>query len=823
MKHIMKKITTLLSLFLLALLIVSCSGTKIDDIYEQINVGNRVSENFELPKKIEEATLVWSSDNDEVISIIDYSDTSYLAEITPKLNEQTVSISVNIVLADESESFSFDVTVLAVDEILHEVSLISTFGTEELSIVDQSKIDFSSMRKEGYAYIGVFYDKDYTDSFDVDTKITNDIVLYLYYELIPEDNQEVVDLDTQLLTEYYQPTVENYQLELITRSYAGSNVLWTSSNLNVITNAGFVLGASEDTYVTMTATVKGKRGTTSQTIDFEVFVPAYDNELGEIETSVDLPYTNMTEEYEVADNSLTTYYFENSDIPYVNVESFLEVLDGFVDFKEIEFVYEEQQLTISYIYVYEDTDEEGNPIDVSETYSAVLDLEENTLTVESLDFFDGYIQSTATDFSEGISYQDDVYYEEGLPVVFDFDAYRISSTIYENGDSTEFLLPFHIVNLIFTGGAYYNVYYNGDGYQGIYYVPDDTDLETIKTSSLNETVPSNEMLRFNYDTMALVLNVYYGLKNDRQIEDYYTVLQEYQGYLLNTNAESISSGFFNLVNKTLDDLHTSVSFLNIYNEPSFDIPLTSVSQLGPNVSAWYNVLFDVQDTLETAYPDTNIPPDFRFLDEEKTTAVIYLDGFVTASVDETKSKDNDSDAYMNYVLTSIYRESPNVENIAIDLSYNTGGNIGALLRVLGYMTEQSIQMSYQNPTEQSYLTYFIDLDQEAYDDVNWFILTSKVTFSAANLMTAIAKNQGFATILGTTSGGGASSIIPVVFPNGSMFTMSSLSVLSVRSLNEDETYTYTSIEHGVEPDYELLVSQLANDQYILELIQSINN
>ena len=821
MKLNFKKVTLTLLLFLVSLTLFACGGETPQDVFDSLELVVDVSEDFDLPKHAGDATLVWTSGNTEIISISNKDDNYYLAEINPRLENQVVTLSVEITLKSATETFPVDVTVLAVDEIVHTVSVESVFGTDVKEVVDQSVIDFGELDVENYAFIGIFTDDTYTQTYDMSSVVTSDLSLFAYYVEIPGDNQAIVDLDAQLIENYYSLDADGYHVDLMSKGYAGSNILWSSSDLNVLTNAGFILAGPTETTVTMTATIRGKRGTESREVEFEVTIPAYDNSLEEEFDTMDIPFTNITSEYEVADTTLETYYFGDSTIPYVDVESYLEMLDGFIDFPELEFVYEGSVLTISYVYVYEDEGENGELVEMSETYSAVLDLEANTLSVETLDFFDGYIKSTATDYSEGINYLDDTYYEEGSTVVFDFDAYRIATKVYENEGETEFLLPFHIVNLIFTGGAYYNVYYNGDSYYGVYAAPDGDDLETIKTSSLNETDMGDEMLRFNYDTMALVLNVYYGLKNDRNVDDYYNVLQEYQSYLLSTNPESISSGFFNLVTKTLDDLHTSTSFMNVYNEPSFDIPLTSVSQLGPLVGEWYNVLFDVQDEIDDAFP-LGTPPDYRFLDEEKTTAVIYLDGFVTASVDETKSKDNDSDAYMQYVLNAIFRENPDVENIAVDLSYNTGGNLGALLRVLGYMTEDPIQMSYQNPTEGSNLTYFIDLDQEAYTDVNWYIITSRVTFSAANLMTAIAKNQGFATILGTTSGGGASSIIPVIFPNGSMFTMSSLNVLSVRIDNGDGTFTYQSIEHGVEPDYELPVYRLYDDAFVLDLIQSIN-
>ena len=172
------------------------------------------------------------------------------------------------------------------------------------------------------------------------------------------------------------------------------------------------------------------------------------------------------------------------------------------------------------------------------------------------------------------------------------------------------------------------------------------------------------------------------------------------------------------------------------------------------------------------------------------------------------------------VIFILFIINPEVKNIVIDLSYNTGGNLGALLRVLGHMTEEPIRMSYMNPRDGSNVTYFVEVETNALTSVNWFILTSKVTFSAANLMASIAKDMGIATILGTQSGGGASSITPIILPNGTFFTMSSLNVLSYRTGNDEDGYTYYSIEDGIEPDVVLAVKDLYNPQKIAEAIES---
>lgn len=153
----------------------------------------------------------------------------------------------------------------------------------------------------------------------------------------------------------------------------------------------------------------------------------------------------------------------------------------------------------------------------------------------------------------------------------------------------------------------------------------------------------------------------------------------------------------------------------------------------------------------------------------------------------------------------------------IDLTKNGGGNVGAVWRTLGYMTDDVIYYHSQNPTEGSAVTYQI-FDSYPRYDYNWYILTSPVTFSAANLMASTAKEQGIATIIGINSTGGASSISGTVLPTGDVIFISSTNVIS--TLIDGE---YISVEYGVQVDFEFNgFNLLYDDEYIQSVINQLN-
>jgi hypothetical protein len=675
-------------------------------------------------------------------------------------------------------------------------------------------------------FVAIYTDQALTELYDVKAPITANKTLYLRYAA--NDNATIVNLDIEFLGILYNGMeLEGERFTYPTSGKFGSSISWTSLNNTILTTRGYLIAPSV-LDGTQDASVRARvsRGTSTKDtiITFRVLphVP-----LTTVTSYLDLPFTNMTSEYDVADTLMRAYYLNTLAIPYVDIKDFLMSLSGLIETDELEFVHDGDLLTISYIVEYTEEDEFGIEQPKFEEYSLVIDFNLKTISVETLSFFSGYIKSTATDYSEGLTYLD-TYYEDGETVIFNLNKYRIDILQYDENGETKFLLPFHLANQLFVGSTYYNVYYNGDGFFGIYGVPSSSTTATpesqaaynaIRNSTLNETTIHYEVSLQTFHMLAFVMDYYYGLKKDRGIDEFYPVLERYANNLVSGSTRRTSDALFEFLNKTLDDLHTSHRFTGMYEPASFNIALTNINQVGNKVRDWYYILWDVQDIIAARYGVGQNPPDYRFIDDGKT-AVIYLDGFYTATVDDPDG--DDSNRFMREVMDAIMLENPNVENIIVDLSYNTGGNLGALLRVMGYLTEQPIEMHYQNPTSGSNVTYFTEVATDAYENINWFILTSRVTFSAANLMTSIAKQQGIATIIGTTSGGGASSITPVILPNGTFFTMSSLNVLSYRVGSDLEGWTYFSIENGIEPDYIVSINDLHKDNVLADIVNQAN-
>jgi hypothetical protein len=480
----------------------------------------------------------------------------------------------------------------------------------------------------------------------------------------------------------------------------------------------------------------------------------------------------------------------------------MEMVDGAVDFEILTFTEEEDILTVA--YTLEDEDENLEPIFYE--YEAILDFELNTFSVEDFSFFGNYVKSTETNFSDGLVFLGGIGNNAEM-VTIPLNDYRID-LVRHNGD---YMMPISILNLLFLNAIYYDVYYNGDKIYGFdtFTALDSTSpiLNEMKTSSFNSATMALDLRQSTYHFLALAFDYFYGLKDDKNIVSFYDYLEEYADKILTGLDRNLYSGLFSFA-YGLDDLHTWHEATGFYEPTSYTIPLTSLSQLGRQTQNYYQGRWAVEDLMEAAY-GVNAngspinPPALRLMDDDQI-AVIFIRGFTVDTPDEVKS-----------LLCSL---PETVESVVMDISYNGGGNVGAVLRLFGYMTEENIQFSSMNPVDGSAVTYFYDSTYAAFE-YDWYVMTSSITFSAANLMASMAKEMGVATIIGTQSSGGAASIGLFVTPDGTMLIRSTLNVFANVTVDENGNRTYTSVEPGVPVDY--VVNNPFNNNEITEVINQI--
>lgn len=479
----------------------------------------------------------------------------------------------------------------------------------------------------------------------------------------------------------------------------------------------------------------------------------------------DFQFKNMSKEYKVKDSYVDLYFKEDSDIAYIDVYEFIHMLNGVYYSKEFEFIkdLEKETLTINIEAEYDDEV-------ISENLT--LNVIDNNITVSNLDFFSIYIKQTETNYSEGLISLDPII-EKGDSIIYNLTNYEFDILLIEES----FYMPLFLTNLIFNQETYFDVYFNGETLYGI-----DTgdlsnkDMKKISKSKYNEKEASEEIIKASYNYAKFITDYFYGLKEERNIKDSndFVSLNNFINGDLNKNIFDFT--------KTYDDLHSSHIMKGYYNNNLKEFNYEDDSNLGINIKKFQDGILNVQtqaiDYFGVKNNYINIP-DKEIINGD--TLVIYITGFDVSTPKEIESIIKQTD-------------SNNINNIIIDLTFNTGGNLGAVLRIFTLMTNEDIRYQMINKLDNSKVSYGVKGENPAYEEYNYYIKSSSITYSAANLMVSIAKDLNI-KVLGTKSSGGASPISFHIFPNGSIINISSNDVLANKN--------YESIEYGIRPDYVL--------------------
>ena len=839
-----------------------------------------------------------------------------------------------------------------VDPITYVVTFNSDGGSavSEITIEEDTAVDKpADPTKEGFIFVYWYLDNSEV-AYDFATLVTADITLNALWEELGPTDEELIQADIEALeADFY---VNDLQLNVPIRgSVNGSRISWKSDSANV-SDAGIILPLAQGSTPEQ-QTIKGTFTLNGARVEhtFTVNVPVYEEV--EIASSRTVPFTNLTTEYEVEDGDIDLYFEQDGYVPYVNVVDFLGLLDGFID-PEVEFTFTQDVDTLEIFYQYYDEDE-----DVTYDLIVTLNASDNTITTNDPGFYWAYVYSTETNYGRHIEYDNDnpdAYFDEGDDIVYDLDLYNLDMAVYEN----DILLPYYIVNQLFAGSSYYNVYYSYDGLYGIYSLPDASSSEyrTMKLSSVNNTDMPADLVVHNFNMLAFNMDYFYGLKDIMEVDSYYELLESNLDGLLTDDPEDFDNALFEIIFKQIDELHTSYGYPSYFNKTTFSGPsLTSVGQLGSRGMDWYQGggtgFFDVQDEINAKWGSVDNRPEYWFLDDEKSSVVITLDGFVTADIEESATYDaliasdvfgvsditsilpnlsagnkffyynssddkdqmmellikgasisdleayeqalltfgytyqmdeedtnsskergyyeitvedvsymvqvyfdesydllyvslvdrtpdtfanpwplyvdvqglvnSDSAVFLEMVMDKILAESPTLVNVTLDLTYNTGGNVGALYRVIGFVTDQPFRVSgIDGDTGGASSSYVVINGTPTYPDLNWSLLTSKVTFSAANSLATIFMENDLGPIMGIKSGGGASSITPILLPTGTAFTMSSNNISAYRTGTgtDEDPFVYHSVEFGVDPDHVFDISDLYDEDVILQILNN---
>ena len=563
-------------------------------------------------------------------------------------------------------------------------------------------------------------------------------------------------------------------------------------------------------------------------------------------SKTDYPFRNLSAEYTIEDATIPTYYKEDSEMPYIELETFITALEGLYDGKDLQGSVSED----SHEYILQYTGEH--------VYTLIADWEKDTIRISSLDFLSSFLQAPATNYEAFL--QPVATWKTGeKDIVFDLGEYGFD-ILYHDGQT---LFPFYIVNLLFCSFNLYNVYFNGEAYYGIEQGSLTQGMTAekwaeIMTCDRNDEPISAEMNQINLNFLNFALDYFYGLKDYKNIgsfgEDVITGdLKE--AFLSSDNAVR-NQAYIDLLQKTLDERHTSLINPSYYSGAGAKFDMTPEGILNGDVGEELQEALQIQTELNAALvapgsdavrpveqPDGTVTYVFdpvRFADD---MAIIYLDAFKAGTDEQIYNEDGtvsedarqyDTYFFMRYAMDKIAEHDKETgmttKNVVLDLAWNGGGSIAAMWRALGFLTNEPIEYltrsTISGATSAEYYAVDADgdgdfTDDDAYDQYEWYVLTTKLSFSAANLFTAIAKEQGIATVIGEQSGGGTCAVYTIVLPDGTTTNISSPIVFETAKYDQGVMVGGDVVESGVVPDIPLGRQYFYNNEALLNAIKGV--
>ena len=431
-------------------------------------------------------------------------------------------------------------------------------------------------------------------------------------------------------------------------------------------------------------------------------------------------------------------------------------------------------------------------------------------------------------------------------VTFDFKKYGIDL----RGDETAVYFPFATISDIFSDLDFHLAGYNGE--KVMLLTGDENNdvavLEPERAKVLLETESrSADMAAYCYAELCFVVDHFYGMPGRSSLED------GIQKDGLDKTLDAIENGptIKQLLKSTsMDDYFTGMKSLQVllqdggHTDLMLDWNLFKVTQEGDDISEIFGNWMEGNQGLQDTYPqlyqlivdyfDTmaNQKGDFIGLarpttsDEtyykEGDTAYLMYNSFGPVNNEawkayydggcegETPAVDEEFLGDLSVVLDALKRanDDPEVKNLVVDLSCNTGGDFDVLMTMSVLMGGPNYYYSENLVTGQRQKFYFdVDCnfdgvfdekDKEVKYDLNIAVMVSDVSFSCGNFLPSLLKDAGF-PIIGERSGGGACSVQPFITPEGMQFRLSSARA----RLTNDQ---WVNIDTGIEPNYVIDIS-----------------
>ena len=335
---------------------------------------------------------------------------------------------------------------------------------------------------------------------------------------------------------------------------------------------------------------------------------------------------------------------------------------------------------------------------------------------------------------------------------------------------------------------------------------------------------SDALAEYSYNELCLALDTFYGLKETHDIMSFRDLFWQigYDEVLSGNDAMDADNALKSIIDFYLDDLHS------VFNEYSY---LAGLNPIADSTGIANRKLGEHRDEYSKARDKEN-PDGWLQYEEVGNTAYITFDEFKSsyygATYYQAKEQGKELDDTVALILHAheqITRPDSPIENVVLDLSNNTGGDVDAAVLVLAWFLGDA-PFSVKNMATGAMSTavyradFNLDHEFDAKDtvaDKNLYCLVSPVCFSCGNMVPAALKESQKVTLIGRTTGGGSCVVQPMTTAYGTVFQISAAHRMSFL-----KNGSFYDIDQGVDPDiYVDHIENLYNRTAMTEFINGL--
>ena len=411
-------------------------------------------------------------------------------------------------------------------------------------------------------------------------------------------------------------------------------------------------------------------------------------------------------------------------------------------------------------------------------------------------------KDTATRF---IRITDVEFDKEAAPVTLDFDEYGIQ--VY--ADESDIYLPVSTLSNIMTDIATNHVLYNGENLyvqrmsldgsspEGLY------ETEALKAQLQGEKRPE-DVVKQCYADLCFNIDNFFGhpgkapldetvaeMGLDQALDSLGNKGKKLKAKLQSEDLSEYLSALYEVLMVYLGDGHTlfsGASAVITENAESVDtvfgLPLIGLDFTADLISSPIYMKQALHEIITLQRNEAWGNDTYR---ESGNTAIIRLDSFMPDEAAWELYYEGEGDFpqdSLGIVLSGLKRasENPDIENVILDLSCNSGGSPDVMMAILAVATGQTQlygihkltgrNMTFTFEADTNFDGIYDEKDKEVKYDFNYGVLVTRHAFSCGNLFPIIAQEAG-AVLIGEPSSGGSCCVQVGTDAEGFTYMMSS--------------------------------------------------